>query len=196
MSNILETYKISDTRELRIFHDEFGHNPREDDNVSHMICFHKTYRLGDRHDYDTGDFDNWDELKEQLEEDYDILVICPLYLYDHSGITISGTPFGCRWDSGQVGWAFIEKKMFDEIPELFEDKANAWLASEIKEYDQYIRGDIYFFQLIEKSTCESCKAVHEEVTDSCGGFYGSDITKNGILDHIDEDAKEAILSQV
>jgi hypothetical protein len=30
-------------------------------------------------------------------------VILPLYLYDHSGITMSCGPFSCPWDSGQVG---------------------------------------------------------------------------------------------
>ena len=36
-----------------------------------------------------------------------------LYLYDHSGITMScGTanPFSCPWDSGQVGWIIAEKE--------------------------------------------------------------------------------------
>lgn len=30
----------------------------------------------------------------------------PLYLYDHSGITMSTTTFSCPWDSGRVGMIF------------------------------------------------------------------------------------------
>ncbi len=41
-------------------------------------------------------------------------VILPLYLYDHGGITMSTGPFSCRWDSGQVGWIYAEKKKFIE----------------------------------------------------------------------------------
>ena len=39
-------------------------------------------------------------------------VILPLYLYDHSGITMSTGPFSCPWDSGQVGWIYASKKTF------------------------------------------------------------------------------------
>lgn len=31
-------------------------------------------------------------------------LMLPLYLYDHSGITMNTTGFSCPWDSGQVGW--------------------------------------------------------------------------------------------
>jgi len=31
-------------------------------------------------------------------------IILPLYLYDHSGITMNTTGFSCGWDSGQVGY--------------------------------------------------------------------------------------------
>ena len=36
-------------------------------------------------------------------------VVLPLYLYDHSGITMSCDltyPYNDRWDSGQVGWIY------------------------------------------------------------------------------------------
>ena len=197
MSDVVETYTISDTKELRIFHDESPLDPREDcEPVTKMICFCKRYKLGDSHGYFSEAHNNWEELKEELEQDYDILVILPVYMYDHGGITISTTPFGCRWDSGQIGWVFVEKKQFDEIPELFEDIATGWIESEVKEYDTYLRGDVYGFQLIEKSTCDSCETEHEEEVDSCWGFYGHDIRKNGILDHLSIEDKESILSQV
>jgi len=40
-------------------------------------------------------------------------IMLPLYLYDHSGITMSTGKFSCPWDSGQVGWIYctIEKAM-------------------------------------------------------------------------------------
>lgn len=39
-------------------------------------------------------------------------VILPLYLYDHSGITMNTSGFHCNWDSGQVGWIYASKKTF------------------------------------------------------------------------------------
>ena len=197
MSDAVETYRISKTKELRIFYDDSPINPREDcEPITKMVCFHSRYKLGDGHGYFSEEHNNWEELKEQLEEDYDILVIRPLYLFDHSGLTISTTPFGCRWDSGQIGWVFVEKGLFIELPELFTEKALKLLEDEVEEYDTYLRGDVYGFQLVEESACEACGIPHEEVIDSCWGFYGSDIKENGILDNLSEEDRESILSQV
>jgi hypothetical protein len=41
---------------LTIDVDENPSDPREDDNLTKMICFHKKYTLGDKHDYK---FDNY-----------------------------------------------------------------------------------------------------------------------------------------
>jgi len=35
-----------------------------------------------------------------------------------------------------------------------------------------------------------------EFEDSCGGFYGSDITKNGILDYVSSEDRELVLEQI
>ena len=37
-------------------------------------------------------------------------LMLPLYLYDHSGITMNTTGFSCPWDSGQVGWIYAFKE--------------------------------------------------------------------------------------
>ena len=44
-----------------------------------------------------------DEILEILKQKF---VILPLYLFDHSGITMNTTGFNCRWDSGVVGWVY------------------------------------------------------------------------------------------
>lgn len=192
----IETYKISETLELRIFNDDMAENPRTMwDNAATMICFHKRYNLGDKHDYSQDDFENWDELREQIEKDHEIAAILPLYLYDHSGITISTTPFSCRWDSGQVGWVFMT--MIDAtLSELVREKAEQLIRAEVKEYDQYLTGDVYGFQLVEKSICSECDKEHEEILDSCWGFFGDDIKENGILDCLSKEDREAVLQQV
>lgn len=78
-----------------------------------------------------------DEFLNDVEEDefQDILdsldkyIILPLYLYDHSGITMSTSVFSCPWDSGQVGWIYASKQKFiDETgyseAELFSTDSN------------------------------------------------------------------------
>lgn len=104
--------------------------------------------------------------------------ILPLYLYDHSGISMSvgsfiGRAQHAQWDSGQVGWIYatpedIEKEYGDLSPESYE-KAEALLNSEVETYDLYLRGQCYGFRLFENG----------EETDSCWGFLGwfSDVAK-------------------
>lgn len=64
----------------------------------------------------------------EVDELYDLVratgqyVILPLYLYDHSGITISTGPFSCPWDSGQVGWIYAPKDTFRKATGYSEDE--------------------------------------------------------------------------
>ncbi len=184
-------FTLNDGSVLEIIHDDSPESPREWGNNGIMVCFHGNYNLGDYkdHDYKSADYDGWDGLRKQIEEDHDVVVILPLYLYDHSGITIATTPFGCRWDSGQVGWIFASRKSLKEgghADDVDVDKVKTWLKGEVETYDQYLRGDIFGYQLYAPppSPCETCGHVNEaEEIDACWGFYGDDILTNGMLDH-------------
>ena len=68
-------------------------------------------------------------------------MILPLYLYDHSGITMNTTGFSCPWDSGQVGWIYADKRRIEAeygkvTPETVE-KARQVLEGEVKSYDYF-----------------------------------------------------------
>lgn len=234
---------------LLVTDDDIPMNPREEqDNFGTMVCWHRHYNLGEKHDYeDPSDFlhsklfeiyssypsseygkpiydflksgkasdakleynrstHEW-ELEErwfggrdwsksssygaslkgkdvpdwflddclstlknnemmQLLEESGQLVILPLYLYDHSGITMSTGAFSCPWDSGQVGWIYADaekiKEEYGEVTPETIGKAKELLESEVKSYDYYLTGQCYGFQLFEGDT---------EV-DSCWGFLG------------------------
>jgi hypothetical protein len=190
---------------LKIYQDESAESPRSWDNVSKMICFHRRYNLGDKHEYRTGDFNSWNEVEDQLKKDNDIAVIKPLHLYDHSGITIStsnGYPYNDKWDAGIVGFVFVTKDTIrKELGKKVVNKkglewANRLLEGEVKVYDQYLRGDVYGFQLVQKVHCNACNEDKEEDLDSCWGFYGTDWKENGILDNLDEADRKAIEKQL
>jgi hypothetical protein len=100
--------------ELEIVQDTDPESPRTWDNLGTMVCFHKRYELGDKTDYRTEDYDSWEELKEGIIKNEGEVVILPLYLYDHSGITISTSSFDCRWDSGCVGFICVSKDKIRE----------------------------------------------------------------------------------
>jgi hypothetical protein len=163
---------------VEVIQDESPSSPREDDNFGKMICFHRRYDLGDEHDYKSNDYDGWEELKEQIEKDYNVGVILPLYLYDHSGITMNTTGFGCQWDSGQVGWIFCTKEDMESNfmklsgQDLIE-RSEVLLKGEVETYDQYLTGDVYGYRVSEVKTCSEGHE-HEEELDSCWGYYGQE----------------------
>lgn len=117
---------------LEIERDDYAESPREAwDNVCTMICWHRHYDLGDKHNYDNSDeffedilhnicgmkYEDFEELstrdKYKLVCESDKVYIQELNLYDHSGLTIStssGYPYNDRWDAGCVGWIYVSKE--------------------------------------------------------------------------------------
>jgi len=173
---------------LKIWRDECPENPCSWDNLGTMVCWHRRYNLGDQHDFRSPeDFQEW--VKEIGRKNF---VILPLYLYDHSGITISTTPFSCPWDSGQVGWIYVTKTCLREefgvkrITKNIIRRAEEILRAEVKTYDQYLRGEVYGFTAYEVAGGNIVKI------DSCGGFYGDDPEENGILEHVPGELREPL----
>ena len=138
-------------------------DPEYQDNVGKMICWHRRYNLGDKHDFKgTADLTEREQFREWWEENGKGGVLLPLYLYDHSGITMSTGPFSCPWDSGQVGYIYCTaadvEREWGKYPDSEKtplQRADAYLKAEVKEYDTYLRGEIYCFEVVgeDASSC-------------------------------------------
>lgn len=159
-----------------IYQDPDPYNPREEsDHLATMYCWHRRYRLGDTHD-----FRNPQDLTAHLGGDIDSIsrdhVRLPLYLYDHSGITMSTEPFSCPWDSGQVGWIVISMEAargnWSGSDIEIRRQALECLRAEVAEYDAYLRGDVYGFRVTSGG---------EEV-DSCWGFYSIESAQESAME--------------
>lgn len=153
---------------IKIIHDSYPENPRKFyDHLGTMVCWHIRYTLGDI------------QPKQDPSEWFDENGICdlvylPLYLYDHSGITMSTKPFSCPWDSGQVGYIIATKESIKKIYGKkipTKEQIKDHLQSEVKEYDNYLTDNVWGF--IENEG--------EETEESCFGFFGSDLEETGIL---------------
>lgn len=109
-----------------------------------------------------------------VEEHY---IMLPLYLYSHSGITISTGPFGCRWDSGQVGWIYVTKEKvreeygWENLSKKRIETIEGYLKAEVETYDRFISGQVYRYVITEHGICKHCGADIEADIDSCGGYY-------------------------
>lgn len=188
-----QSFNLPNNRVLKVVQDESPDSPREWDNLTKLILFGKYSHLGDKHNINANDFDGWDENKTAVMKEYDVAIIKPLYMYSHSGQTISTSPFSCPWDSGQLGWVIVTKEdlrnnwCLKRISKKYRQFADNVLESEIDVLDMYVRGDVYGYILVDND---------EEDEDSCFGFYGSDITKNGILDYFSDEDREEVLKQL
>ena len=103
------------------------------------IYFHKRYNLGDKHGLSV------EEARELCNSDK--IINLPVYMYEHSGITISTKPFSCRFDSCQIGFIYVDK---NEVREHFKvkkiskkilKKVTDMLENDVKEYDEYLQGN-------------------------------------------------------
>lgn len=94
------------------------------------------------------------------------LVALPIYIYDHSGITINTTGFSCPWDSGLVGVISVDKaRARAELGRKRLDLARVreYLKGEIESLDQYLTGTVYGYR-VENSEGDGLA--------SCWGFFG------------------------
>jgi hypothetical protein len=177
---------------LKVIHDESAQSPREDDNLGTIAAFHRRYSLSDKDiPFTSSDFGSWAEMETYIWNKLDACVVLPIYMYDHSGITINTVGFSCPWDSGQIGFIYVtKKKVRDEysvkrINQVLIEKVTSNLVNEITTYDQYLTGDVYGYQVVKRVTCDEGH-THEDEIDSCWGFYGSDPETNGMLDTIND----------
>jgi hypothetical protein len=146
---------------VKVVQDTDPTSPREWDNAG-------TVALVERSRYAFGDERLSHDEMEAIANDPSVIAL-PIYMYDHSGITINTTGFSCPWDSGQVGIIYISRK--DAIKEwgnkictkTVAQRAREYLKGEIETLDQYITGSVYGY-IVEDPEGEE--------TDSCWGFYG------------------------
>lgn len=166
---------------IRIEQDHFAEDPiAEWDGNAKYALFHNRYRLQNDTDLDPDDYGGWDELEEALIKKYKPFALLPVYMYSHSGDTISTSPFSCRWDSGQIGFVFVDRERFckdwgREFKERHDvRKIEQDLKDNVKLYDHYITGEVYRVDIMEDGD--------DETIDCCGGYYGSDHEANGLMD--------------
>lgn len=163
-------------------------DPREDYNMTTMICWHRNYKLGDSHKYEDPESFLYDLCQKVLQKSQDmtckemlklleesnLICIKQLNLYDHSGITISTSsayPYNDRWDSSPVGFVYITKGdliaegIISDDNENWKEAAEPIIENEVQIYDYFLRGEVYHYTLEEKvhvrneTKCPHCNEV-------------------------------------
>ena len=125
----------------------------------------------------------FNKYKEKLDKYY---IMLPLYLYDHSDITMNTTGFSCPWDSGQVGWIYADLSMMRDLGydwKIITAKRKAEILKRLKAivgtYDNYLSGAVYGYQIESPGGFEA---------GSCCGYFGNNNESSGLM----SDAKSDI----
>lgn len=157
----------------KLYQDEDPNDPREDDNIGTMVCFHRNYKLGDKHKFNSPEhFDEWHaERVAGKETPCERFLMLPLYLYDHSGISMRTYPHGQHvdWDCGMVGYIYITYSQIRKeysakrVGKALLARVTKYLENEVETYNQYLTGDVYGIVVTSDDG--------EEV-ENCWGFYG------------------------
>ncbi len=169
-------------------------NPRTEwDNLCTIVCWHPRYNLGDTHslgnsddlyeflaDLDPDDFETYEQWQNLVSKkiaamiDTHELFIKPVYLYDHSGLSVSTSTYTCPWDSGQVGFIYVTKETLDkEGPHHYTpEQVSDILDGEVETYNQYLTGAVYGYTVTHSDYGD---------LDLCWGFFGYDHEKSGLL---------------
>lgn len=158
---------------INIYYDDDPLNPRQDfDNLGTLYTAHRRYRPEKELDKHFDIYEVFDNIREAKFKASFLkrYIALPVYLYDHSGITVSTTPFSCRWDSGLFGIIAVsvedvrKEYGWKHITSGRRDKIEEYLRAEIEMLDHYYTGEVYGFELTSKES--------DEIIHNCWSFFG------------------------
>lgn len=158
---------------LRIYPDSDVTSPRDNDNLGTLACWHRRYTLGD-----VQPKQDPIEYQEALPKD---TLIVPVYMMDHSGISLSISDYGDPWDSGQVGIYHVSPEEIieaygEDTPET-RKRAEEGIKAEIQEYSDWVNGNCWGFEILDADGSH---------VDGCSGFIGDNLIENGLADHLED----------
>jgi hypothetical protein len=154
---------------IEIYQDDTPENPRDWDNLGTLVTWTRKYEIGDRHEFDTPE-----SFQDFMKSKPCPAVALPIYLYDHSGIMLSTSPFSDPWDSGQIGFIYVERKKICEqynckqIGPRTRRQVLRILRGEVEVYSHYLAGEVYGYRLLNDLGTE---------LSSCWGFYSIEEAK-------------------
>jgi hypothetical protein len=177
--HVVESFEVNGLT-VEIVHmdgDDGVGSPRDADNLGVMVATgHSRHTLGDEPhraniaeygraaqalDEDPRAFVDW------VKADLGATVVLPLWLLDHSGLSMRTTGFAedpGQWDSGVVGFIFDTPRT-REMTGVQLESIEAQLTSEVQQYDLYLQGEVYGYRVLDPDGNE---------LDSCWGFLGLD----------------------
>lgn len=149
--------------------DECPENPRKWDGKAFMLWTGNSRYLSS--DKNAEDPRVEDGTSPETAKYKDGLYAIPLYAYVHSGMILSLTPFNDPWDSGCIGFMYVDKKQFCKdfgLEEFCAVKAYEVAKGEVEVLNAYVEGDVFGYVVERRESVDSDWKEEE----SCWGYYG------------------------
>jgi hypothetical protein len=195
---IIKSFQFED-KVVEIVIDPDPDNPRDWCNEGVLWAWSGRYRIGDgdverqgityyKDDFARHKFKNYNAVATEIYKQTKAIIVLPVYLYVHSGMCLSTSPFSCPFDSGQVGviWmprGWLEQVGYKRLTKRVIKQAEDILDSEIKALDAYLQGAVYGWRVY----------TNGELVDYCSGYYGGPDIPNMLKDALgDKAALEAV----
>ncbi len=164
------------------------------DMLGKILCFHPRHKFGHDEGFTKESFDVY--MKDNPTDFY-----FRLFLYDHSGTTISLTPFNDRWDSMQVGYVWVTLKdaeaEFGSQLEVDKDSSTWWIhlrlkvleciQNDVKSVDMWMTGDVWDYIITDENG---------DVVESSCEMYGREYAEQEGAEALKRLEDEAIRKQI
>jgi len=182
---------------INIVYDAYNdETPRDWDNLGTIYYQNNNYKLGEKvikNEFDIENCDGWQDIEKLIKKELNPVVMIPLKIYDHSGISISTAinsyPFNDCWDSSFVGWILVThekaKKEYNvkRISKKLKEQIKNVLEQEIKTFNQFLNGEVYGYKIEGDDKPEILYS-------SCYGYYELDAALDDAKSIIDYEVKE------
>lgn len=181
MEHEVEKYSVGAVT-VKIIHDSDCEEPSSDDEAVKIVICHRRFTNPSP---DVGG--DADEVMEWVKANRKEWYVTNLFMYEHGNVALRAgerNPFGCQWDSGQVGIIAIKKSEFGRGKGERNAKRLEWCKNIAEEYGQWMNGECYGYVIEDEDG---------EQLDSCWGYIGLDYAKeeaNSAAKHHAEEVAE------
>lgn len=175
-------YKVSITVDYDV------DNPHDSDYAAKLVLHGgRNYIFPNDAGIDFGEFEGWAGVADELAKRHGAILLTPVWVYEHSGIALKAGartyPFDDRWDSAQVGFAYITQETYQNVtgkryvgrPSQYK-RAAELIQTEVETYGRWVNGECYGFVIED---------AEGEFIDSCGGYIGYEAVEAAANDVID-----------
>lgn len=176
---------------IRINYDsDVEESPRAmDEDLGVLLTFHRRVDFTDKYapKIDTKQFASLEDIKKYLIKEHGAIVILPVYMLDHSGISLSTTPFNDPWDSGQLGFIYTTRERIldgfgqKRLSKILKENAVSLLEAEIKRLSQYASGEVYAYVIDPESDAD----LNDKHDLRGGNFYDVEYAVNCAKNEVD-----------